>query len=114
MGRRDYKDSEDCWGFEEFEAFFERLIDRFDAIEDKIDRMNRRQNCLEGDELLDTQDLCFMLKTCKRSLQRYRKKGLLSFHTIEGKVYYKSSDIHEFIRNSFQPASKKPSKNKPL
>ena len=106
------KDSWGFEGFEEFEALLDRVMDRFDAIENKIDRMNKRQNCLEGDELLDTQDLCFMLKTCKRSLQRYRKKGLLSFHTIEGKVYYKSSDIHEFIRNSFQPASSKSSKNK--
>ena len=117
MGKRDYKNSWDCgdsWGCEEFEALTDRIMDRFDAIEDKINRMNRRQNCLDGDELMDNQDLCLMLKTCKRSLARYRKKGLLSFHTIEGKVYYMSSDIHEFIRNSYQPVRKKSSKNEAL
>ena len=91
----------------EFEDYFDRLMDRFDVLEKKIDRLTKRKNCMNGDELLDNQDLCLLLKTCKRSLQRYRKKGVLPFHTLEGKVYYKLSDIHEFIRNSFQPARKK-------
>ena len=91
----------------EFAALWDRLMDRFDRLEEKIDRMTKRKDFLDGDELMDTQDLCLLLKTCKRSLARYRKKGVLPYHTIEGKVYYKSSDIHEFIRNSFQPARKK-------
>ena len=107
MEKRDFKDSWDnCGGFD---ALWDRLMDRFDALEAKIDQIDKRQNCLEGDKLLDVQDLCLMLKTSKRSLQRYRKKGVLPFHTIEGKVFYKSSDIHEFIRNSFKPARAKSS-----
>jgi predicted site-specific integrase-resolvase len=60
---------------------------------------------MNGDELLDTQDLCLLLKASKRTLQRYRKNGVLPFHIIEGKAYYKLSDIHEFIRKSFNPAN---------
>ena len=86
MGRWDNKDSWDCGGFE---ALWDRLMDRFDALEKKIDRIVKRQNCMNGDELLDNQDLCLLLKTCKRSLQRYRKKGVLPFHTIEGKVWWR-------------------------
>jgi hypothetical protein len=88
----------------EFKVLMDRLMDRFDALERKIDRMSKHKNCLNGDELLDTQDLCFLLKTCKRTLQRYRKIGLLPFHFIKGKVFYKSSEIHKFIRMSYQPA----------
>jgi len=102
-------------GFREFEElikiFIDRLMDRLDMLGEKIDRLTKRQNCLNGDELLDTQDLCLLLKASKRSLQRYRRNGVLPFHTIEGKVYYKSSDIHEFIRKSFQPAKGNNSKN---
>jgi len=98
----------------EFRAFMDRLMDRFDALEEKIDRLTKQKNCLNGDELLDNQDLCLLLKTSKRSLQRYRDKRVLPFHMIEGKVFYKSSDIHEFIRNSFQPATRKPPPNEPL
>jgi len=92
--------------FEEIRDFLDRVIGRLDALERKIDRLTRRQNCMNGDELLDTQDLCLLLKTSKRTLQRYRRNGVLPFHYIEGKVYYKLSDIHEFIRKSFQPAKK--------
>ena len=95
----------------EFQTFMDRLLDMFDMLNEKIDRLTKRQNCMNGDELLDTQDLCLLLKTSKRSLYRYRRNGVIPFHSIEGKVYYKSSDIHEFIRNSFQPArSNKPKK----
>ena len=91
----------------EFEDYFDRLMDRFDMLERKIDRLTKRQNCMNGNELLDTQDLCLLLKTSKRTLQRYRKKGVLPFHYLEGKVFYKLNDIHEFIRKSFQPARDK-------
>ena len=100
--------------FEEFMALVDRLMDRFDALEKKIDRLTKRQNCMNGDELLDNQDLCLLLKASKRTLHRYRKNGVLPFHTLEGKVYYKLKDIHEFIRKSFQPARKNPPKNEPL
>ena len=95
----------------EYWAFVDRLMDRFDMLEEKIDRLIKQKHCLNGEELLDNHDLCLFLKTSKRSLQRYRNKGVLPFHTIEGKVYYKSSHIHEFIRNSFQPARTKPPQN---
>jgi hypothetical protein len=98
-------------GSNEFEDFIrvlmDRLMDRFDLLEEKIDRLTRRQNCLNGEDLLDTQDLCLFLKVSKRSLVRYRKNGVLPFHTIEGKVYYKLTDIHEFIRKSYQPGKRK-------
>jgi DNA-binding transcriptional MerR regulator len=97
-------------GFKEFEkikGFLDLLRDKLEALERKIDRLTRRQNCMDGDELLDTQDLCLLLKTSKRTLARYRKNGLLPFHNLEGKVYYKLSDIHEFIRKSFNPAKGK-------
>ena len=83
-------------------------------MERKIDRLTTRQNCMNGDELLDNQDLCLLLKASKSTLQRYRTNGVLPFYTIEGKVYYKLSDIHEFISKSFQPVRKKSSKSKSL
>jgi hypothetical protein len=97
---------------EEFHVLLGRLMDRLDILEDKIDRLIRRQNCLNGDDLLDTQDLCLFLKVSKRSLQRYRRNGVLPFHHLEGKVYYKLTDIHEFIRKSFQPARTSAKKGK--
>ena len=58
---------------ENFVAWMERIMDRFDMQERKIDRLLSEHNYLNGEKLLDNQDLCFMLKVSTKTLQRYRK-----------------------------------------
>ena len=87
---------------ENFVAWMERIMDRFDMQERKIDRLLSEHNYLNGEKLLDNQDLCFMLKVSKRTLQRYRSSGKLPFKRIEQKTYYLESDVHSFIRNHFE------------
>ena len=43
---------------ENFEAWMERIMDRLDMQDKKIDRLLNSQNCLDGEKLLDNQDLC--------------------------------------------------------
>lgn len=93
---------------EEFIAWMERLLDKMDQIDGKISRKERLKNCLDGDELMDNQDVCLLLKISMRSLQYYRSAGKLPFHKIAGKVYYKSSDVHQFIRQSFDGNCERP------
>ncbi|WP_289298961.1 helix-turn-helix domain-containing protein, partial [Xylanibacter caecicola] len=40
----------------------------------------------------------FMLKVSTKTLQRYRKKGILPYLTLDGKYFYRASDIHKLIR----------------
>ena len=35
-----------------------QIMERFDKIEDRLNRMNRQTAALEGDKLLDNQDMC--------------------------------------------------------
>ena len=78
---------------ENFEAWMERIMDRLDMQDKKIDRLLNSQNCLDGEKLLDNQDLCFLLKVSVKTLQRYRKKGILPYLLLDGKYYYRASDI---------------------
>ena len=55
----------------------------------------------EDDNLLDNQDLCLLFKVSIKTLQRYRALGALPYFTINGKVYYKASDVREFIKERF-------------
>lgn len=82
-------------------AWMERIMDRFDMLNDRIDDLKKIRNSIDGEELLDNQDLMQMLKISPRSLQRYRSIGKLPYYTISGKLYYKLSDVHQFIRESF-------------
>lgn len=86
---------------ENFEAWMERILDRLDKQDKKLDKMSQRRNMLDGELLFDNQDLCQLLNVSKRTLQRYRSSGELPFQTVYHKTYYKESDVHTFIRENF-------------
>src|SRR3954467_695161 len=96
----------------EFMAWMERLMARLDMLGDNIDGLHKKRSSIDGEELLDNQDLLQMLKISNRSLQRYRSIGKLPYYTISGKLYYKLSDVHQFIRESFNPPTTKLNANK--
>lgn len=86
---------------ENFNAWMERIMDRFDKQDKTLEKLGRKQNTLDGELLLDNQDLCQLLHVSKRTLQRYRSSKELPFHTLYHKTYYKESDVHTFIRENF-------------
>src|SRR5690606_9226795 len=68
----------------EFLAWMERLMGRLDMLGDNINELQKKRNSIDGEELLDNQDLLQMLKISNRSLQRYRSIGKLPYYTISG------------------------------
>lgn len=94
----------------EFMAWMERIMERFDILSEMVSESRRKNMDIDGEELLDNQDVLQMLKISSRSLQRYRSSGRLCYYSISGKIYYKLSDVQQFIRESFSAhtARKKP------
>ncbi len=86
---------------ESFEAWMERIMDKFDHLEKALQKLSKQDNMLGGERLYDNQDVCQLLNISKRTLQRYRSCGELPFHSIYHKTYYKESDLHTFIRTHF-------------
>ena len=86
---------------DDFTAWMERIMDRFDMQDKKIDKVIKGRNCLDGEELLDNQDLCLLFKVSIKTLQRYRAIGVLPYFTLSGKVYYRASDVRAFIKERF-------------
>ena len=82
---------------ETFQMMLHQIMERFDKIEDKLGRMNRQTSALDGDKLLDNQDMCELLGITKRTLARYRQKKLVTYYMIDGRTYYKSSEDKEFL-----------------
>lgn len=97
-----------------FEAWMERIMDRFDKQDKTLDKMSKHRNMLDGELLLDNQDLCMLLNVSKRTLQRYRATGELPFQTLYHKTYYKERDVHAFIRTNFNKKRGNNNKNKNL
>lgn len=82
---------------ETFQMMLHQIMERFDRIEDRLSRMNRQTAALEGDKLLDNQDMCELLGVTKRTLARYRQKKLVTYYMIDGRTYYKASEVQEFL-----------------
>ena len=74
----------------EFLAWMERLMTRLDLLGENLTDLQKSKTTLDGEELLDNQDVLQMLKISNRSLQRYRSDGRLPYYTISGKLYYKT------------------------
>jgi len=85
----------------EFIAWMKRIMQRFDIIDELCKARSNSLQTVDGEELLDNQDLLLMLKISNRSLQRYRSDGKLPYYSISGKIYYKRSDVEQVIRDSF-------------
>ena len=64
---------------------FTSLMERFDKMERAFERMNKLKDCLDGDTLLDNYDLCRLL-------------GVIRYYMIDGRTYYKASEIQEFLQ----------------
>lgn len=98
----------------EFTAWMERIMERFDILMEAVSTSKNQHTAVDGEELLDNQDIMQMLKISPRSLQRYRSSGKLPYYTISGKIYYKLSDIHQLVRESFiaPVLKKKPASDK--
>ena len=77
-----------------------------------LERVLKKNNTLDGEEVLDNQDLCLLLKVGIRTLQRYRAIGVLPYFTISGKVFYRTKDVHEFIRTRFAEVEERAAKRK--
>ena len=46
---------------------------------------------------LDKQDILEVMHISESTLQKWRKKGLLPYSRILGKIYYKESDLQELL-----------------
>lgn len=75
-----------------------QIMERFDKIDEVLEQMTKNKECLDGDKLLDNQDMCTLLGITKRTLARYRQKKLVSYYMIDGRTYYKASEIKNFLK----------------
>ena len=64
---------------ETFIAWMERIIERIEIADKKIERLSTQRNCLDGDELLDNQDLMFLLKVSPEPFSVIVQKDIALF-----------------------------------
>jgi excisionase family DNA binding protein len=79
---------------------FQKIVDQLEAIQQKLNK--EKSTTPLSDIWMDNQDVCELLHVSKRTLQHYRDSGKIPFSQIGAKIYYKASDIDEFLNNHYQ------------
>ena len=89
-----------------FEEWMQRIMGRIDRLDGIISVLINKDasgvKYLDGERMYDNQDLCEILRTSKRSLQRFRSEYGLKSRRISRKSYYKESDVLEFISRNME------------
>lgn len=88
------------------EGWMDRFMGRFDKLEQFMEIMSGRHNVINGERLLDNQDLCRLLNMSKRTLQRYRSAGELTYITIHHKIFYTEKNVEKFMKEHFKDSTK--------
>jgi ribosome-associated translation inhibitor RaiA len=89
-----------------FEAWMIRILEKLESLERKINGNEKVRHTIDGETLLDNQDVCFMLNISKRTLQRFRSSGSLPYNRINQKLYYLESDVLKFIKKHLKRGNK--------
>ena len=76
----------------QFQKALADMGNRLQHIEEKLGDKNPAKN-----DWLDNQEICQRLHISKRTLDSYRKRGLLPYSKIGGKVYCRVSDIDDYL-----------------
>lgn len=92
-----YNDDMKDW----MQQWLERFMQRFDRLDSHLEKMAIKEKLLEGERLLDNQDVCQLLNVSKRTLQRYRSSGELPYQMLYHKTFYRESDVEAFIKANF-------------
>jgi hypothetical protein len=80
------------------EEMFRKIMEKLDGIDNKITAKKQRVHPLDGDALLDNQDMCQLFGVTKRTIARYRQKQLIGYYVVDGRTYYKASEIQGFLK----------------
>ncbi|GHV00818.1 DNA-binding protein [Bacteroidia bacterium] len=91
-----------------FTAWMEKLSKKLNEMGKDLKSLVNTNEVFDKDEKpLDNQDLCQLLHVSHRTLQRYRSDGSLPFHKRGQKIYYKLSDVRNFVYKTGDPWDKK-------
>ena len=83
-----------------FEGWMQKLMERLDRQDElllSLQPSGKTPNPMERIRMFDNQDLCMLLQISKRTLQRYRSEGALSYKTLGKKTYYSEADVLDFL-----------------
>jgi len=78
---------------------YSKIMEKLNSIVQRLDQKPQKETIVEN--WMDVQEVCKALKICKRTLQYYRKKGMLPSSQIGAKIYFKATDVQNVLENNY-------------
>lgn len=83
--------------------------EQIQAMQEKMDQIYKVVSITQKNPkevIFDSQQLMQVLNISKSSLQKLRDNGIIGFSQIQGKFFYRQSDINEMIEKNYKPSFK--------
>ena len=64
---------------------------------------NKPQKPIDEDQLLKIDDIANLLSVSKATIHNWKKSGLIPFHRISNKIYFKKSEVYESLKKAKEP-----------
>lgn len=77
----------------------EDYSDLLQKIEQIATNVERLKSGLTHKPLYTIEETCELLHISKRTLQKYRDEGMIPFTQVRNKIYFRDTDIEEFLAN---------------
>ena len=77
---------------------FQQIMDKLNEIETMLVKLTNKKDSFKNEELMDNHDMCALLGITKRTLQRYRQKGIVPYYMMSGKPYYKPEEVQMCLK----------------
>ena len=79
------------------------------AFDEIIQRLNKIENAIESDpssegvseKWISNKEACKLLMISSRTMQSYRDLGKISYSQIGNKIYYKASDLQDYLERHY-------------
>jgi hypothetical protein len=79
-----------------------KINQKIENLENQIHEMTKT-----GLVWCDSDEVCKLLHVSKRTLNNYRVSGVIPFSKLGGRVYYRITDITEYLTNNINSKTKK-------
>ncbi len=77
------------------------ILDAFRTLKQELDEIksliSKNNTFHQKSEWIDVADACRILNICKRTIYSYNAKGILTPSRINGKLYYRYSDLTNLL-----------------
>ena len=85
---------------------FMNLVNMLKELDNKFNKLKYDVENPLTEKWLDNQEVIQLLKISKRTLQMYRDENLIGFSQIGNKMYYKTTDVEQFLKDNYNKAKK--------